>query len=459
MSKKIHLIGIGGSGMISLANLLIRGGFKVSGSDIVLNEKIKKLMELGVDFYLGHRKENVLDKDIIIYSSAIKETNEELLYSKRLNKEVYHRVDFLCKLMVNKKTIGVAGTHGKTTTTSMISKIFKNANLSPQIYIGGETEEFIFGSYWGEGDTFILETDEHDKSFLKFNISFPILTNIDKDHLDPNGPYRGDFSLLKESFVEFINNSKSKKAILCIDDPVTKEIIKDVNIQIISYSIKDKEASFYGEIKEKNYFMQKISLYKNRECIGDYILKIPGFMNVLNSLASIAISFEFNISKEVIFSSLENFKGVKRRFEVLYDNFFTLIDDHADHPTEIETTLKVAREIYINRRIILILEPHRYSRVYTLQDEYPKSIRFADIVIFLPIDPADEIETFEMDSEILYDKTKKLYPQKEVFYFDKKSAILYLINNIQRGDVVIFMGPGKIKNLVKEFLGECKTFK
>ncbi|MBC7195126.1 MAG: UDP-N-acetylmuramate--L-alanine ligase, partial [Caldisericia bacterium] len=450
---------IGGSGMLSLANLLLKSSFRVSGSDISLNEKIKKLMELGVDFYLGHKKENILDKDIIIYSSAIKETNEELLYSKKLNKEVYHRVDFLCKLMENKKTIGVAGTHGKTTTTSMISNIFKNANLSPQIYIGGETDEFIFGSDWGEGDIFVLETDEHDKSFLKFNISFPILTNIDKDHLDPNGPYKGDFSLLKESFIEFINKSKSKKAILCIDEPVTKEIMKDINVQIISYSIKDKDASFYGEIKEKNYLMQKISLYRDKKYIGDYTLKIPGFMNVLNSLASIAVSFEFNIDKKSAFSTLENFKGVKRRFEVLYDNLFTLIDDHADHPTEIETTLKVAREIYKNRRIILILEPHRYSRVYTLQDDYPKSTRFADTIIYLPIDPADELETFEMDSEILYDKTRKLYPQKEVFYFDKKSAILYLRNNIQRGDVVIFMGPGKIKNLVKEFLGECKTFK
>jgi UDP-N-acetylmuramate--alanine ligase len=457
MSEKVHLIGIGGSGMVSLTNLLLKEGYKVSGSDIFLNEKVKKLMDFGVDFYLGHKKENILDKDIIIYSSAIKETNEELSYAKNLNKKIFHRVDFLCKLMENKKTIGVAGTHGKTTTTSMISKIFKDSNFKPTIYIGGESDEFDFGSEWGDGDVFVLETDEHDKSFLKFDIYLPVITNIDRDHLDLNGPYKGDFSLLKESFIEFINNSKSGKVILSIDDQVINEILKSLKVDIISYSIKDKNANFYGEIKEINYLNQKISLYKDKKYIGDYNLKIPGYMNALNSLASISSSFEFNIDFEKILKSLENFKGVKRRFEILYDKFFTLIDDHADHPTEIEATLRVAREIYKNRRIILILEPHRYSRVFNLKDEYPKSVKYADVVIFLPIDPADETETFDMDSEILFEKAKNLYYDKDVFYFDKKSAILYLRNNIKSEDVVIFMGPGKIKNLVKEFLGEFKN--
>ncbi|MCX8095593.1 MAG: UDP-N-acetylmuramate--L-alanine ligase [Caldisericia bacterium] len=455
MNKRVHLVGICGTGMISLANLLISQNYKVSGSDILLSDKIKKLLQKGVNFYLGHKKENIIDKDIIIYSSAIKEDNEELIYSKKLNKEIYHRVDFLKKLTENKKVIGIAGTHGKTTTTSLISHIFEIGELHPSIYIGGETDDLIFGSKLGKGEYFILETDEHDKSFLKFDINLPIITNIDKDHLDLNGPYKGDFELLKESFIEFINKSNSGKVVLCIDDPVINEIKNYLKVETISYSIKNNNATYYGEIKEEG-LRQKISLYKNSYYIGDYEIYLPGFMNVLNSLAAIATSLEFNIEKEPLFEALRTFKGVKRRFEILYDNFLTIIDDHADHPTEIKTTLSVARKIYKDRRLILVLEPHRYTRVYNLKDDYPLSIKNADIVIYLPIDPGDETETLGMDTEILYDKTKEMYKDKEIYYLDKKSALLFLRNNIKRDDVIIFMGPGKIKNLVKEFIGEFK---
>lgn len=456
MSKKVHLIGIGGSGMISLANLLLNQNFSLSGSDISINEKIEKLIEKGIYFYLGHKKENIIDKDIIIYSSAIKEENEELDYAKKLNKEVYHRVDFLKKLTENKKVIGVAGTHGKTTTTSIISHIFDKANLSPLIYIGGETEDFYFGSKLGSGEFFILETDEHDKSFLKFEIYLPVITNIDKDHLSFDGPYKGDFESLKKSFIEFINRSLSKKVVLNLDDPVLREIKDFLNVQVISYSILDKSATFFAEIKEDKGLSQVVSLYKNKNFIKDFIIHLPGFMNVLNSLAAIATSFEFNIDKETIFKNIETFKGVKRRFEILYDKSFTVIDDHADHPTEIKTTLSVARKIYKNRRIILVLEPHRYSRVFNLKDEYPLSVKDADIIIYLPIDPADELETLGINAEILYDKTKVIYKNKEIYYFDKKSALDFLMKNIKKEDVIIFMGPGKIKNLVKEFLSEFK---
>lgn len=456
--KKVHLIGIGGTGMLSLANLLLNKNYEVSGSDLVLNEKTKKLIDLGVKFYLGHNKENIIDKDIIIYSSAIKSDNEELRFSKELNKEIYHRVEFLVNLMRNKKVIGVAGTHGKTTTTSLISFIFKENSLNPSVYIGGETDEFIFGSDDGDGDVFIVETDEHDKSFLRFEIYIPIVTNIDKDHLNFDGPYKGDFEMLKESFTEFINKSKSKKGIVCIDDPVVKEIDKNIKIEKITYSISDKKANFYGEIVEDLGFKQKISLYKDGNYVGDYSISLPGYMNVLNSLAAIGVSFEFGIEKEKIFNSIEKFKGVKRRFEILYDNSITIIDDHADHPTEIKTTLFVARKIYKDRRIILVLEPHRFSRVFNLKDEYPISVKDADVVIYLPIDPADEKQNLQIDSEILYDKTKEMYTNKEIYLFDKNCASLFLKNNVKRGDVIIFMGPGKIKNFVREFLGEYRSY-
>lgn len=422
MDKRIHLIGIGGTGMISLANLLLNQKYALSGSDIVLNGKIKKLLEKGVNFYLGHKKENVVDKDIIIYSSAIKEDNEELLYARKLKKEIYHRVDFLKKLTEDKKVVGVAGTHGKTTTTSLISHIFEKVGLDPTIYIGGETDELFFGSKLGRGDTFILETDEHDKSFLKFDIFLPVVTNIDKDHLDLEGPYKGDFEYLKESFIEFINKSQSGKVVLCIDDPVNNEIKNKIKVDIISYSIQDKNATFFGKIIEDKGLTQTISLYKEGEYIGDYSISIPGFMNVLNSLAAISTSFQFNIDLDLLFNAIQEFKGVKRRFEVLYDNFITVIDDHADHPTEIKTTLSVARKIYKDRRIILVLEPHRFSRVYNLKDEYPISVKDADIVIYLPIDPADEVDTLGIDAEILYDKTKVMYKDKEIYYFDKKKC-------------------------------------
>lgn len=453
---RIHLIGIGGSGMLSLANLLVEHGFSVSGSDIVQNKKFSKLEEKGVTIFLNHNPKNILDSDIVIYSSAIRPNNVELIEAKKLNKQIFHRVDFIKKLTENKKTIGVAGTHGKTTTTAMISYLFKEIGLSPSLYFGGENDDFYFGSEKGTSEYFILETDEHDESFLNFNIHLPVVTNIDRDHLTLDGPFKGDFNLLKESFLKFINNSKSKEVILSYDCPNLFNLKEKINKQILSYSIERKNATLFGKITKKENLKTTGEIFYRGQKIGELTLSIPGEKYFLNTLGVILISIEEGLSIEKTLKILENFKGVKRRFEIVYDKDFIVIDDHADHPTEIGVTLKIARDYFMNRRIISIIEPHRYSRLKDLYKEYPDSFKLSDIIILLPVDPADETITYGVNTEMIFEETKKRYEDKKIFYLDKKNVILFLKNEIRKEDVIIFMGPGKIKNLVKEFLIEIE---
>lgn len=453
--EKIHLIGIGGSGMISLANLLIELNYSITGSDINYNEKFDKLIKKGAKIYLNHSPKNILNSNVVIYSSAIKPDNVELIEAKKLGKKIYHRVDLIKKLTENKKVIGVAGTHGKTTTTAMLSYLFKKIGLSPSLYFGGENDEFFFGSSIGKGDYFILETDEHDESFLKFDIYLPIITNIDRDHLDNFGPFKGDFDLLKESFLKFIEKSKSGRAILSIDCPNIYNLIERIDKDILSYSIENDQATLFGKINKRGHLNSGEIFYKKKK-IGNLELSIPGDKYFLNSLGVVLASIEEGLDIDEVLKILKGFKGVKRRFEIVYDDDLTIIDDHADHPTEIGVTLKIAKDYYKARRIISVIEPHRYSRVKNLYKEYPDGFKLSDIIILLPIDPADEIDSLGVDTEIIYNEARKKYSDKSIFYLDKKNVILFLKDIMKKEDVIIFMGPGKIKNLVKEFLLEIK---
>ena len=454
--NKVHLIGIGGSGMLSLANLLIESNYIVSGSDIIYNEKFDKLKEKGAKIFINHNPQNISSSDIVIYSSAIKPDNVELIEAKKLKKMVFHRVDFLKKFTENKKVIGVAGTHGKTTTTAMISYLFNEIGLSPSLYFGGENDDFYFGSSKGEGIYFILETDEHDESFHIFDIYLPIVTNIDKDHLDLAGPFKGDFNLLKESFLKFIDKSESGKVILSFDCPVIYGLKDKIKKQILSYSIENEEATLFGKISESGNLKTSGEIFYEKKKIGKLELSIPGDKYFLNSLGVILASIEEGLNIDEVLRILKGFKGVKRRFEIVYDNDFTVIDDHADHPTEIGVTLKIAKDNYKNRRIISVIEPHRFSRVKNLYKEYPDSFILSDIIILLPVDPADETNDYGVDTEMIFDEAKKRYKDKSIFYLDKKNVILFLKDEIKKDDVIIFMGPGKIKHLVKEFLIEIK---
>lgn len=454
--NRVHLIGIGGAGMLSLANLLVESGYKVSGSDIIYNEKFKELEKKGVNIFLYHNYKNILDSDIIIYSSAIKDDNIELVEAKKMNKQIYHRVDFIKKFTENKKVIAVAGSHGKTTTTAMISYLFKEIGLSPSIYFGGENEDFYFGSSIGSGEYFILETDEHDESFLIFDVYLPIITNIDRDHLNIDGPFKGDFNLLKESFLKFIEKSKSKKVILSYDCPNSFELKDRIKKEILSYSTENEDATIFGKIKEKSNLKTVGEVFYKHNKIGDLELSIPGDKNFLNSLGVILASIEEGLNINDMLEILKGFKGVKRRFEIVYDKDFTVIDDCALHPTQIGVTLKIARDYFKNRRIISVIEPYRYSRVKDLHKEYSESFELSDIIILLPIDPADETDTYGADIRMILEEVEKRYHNKEIFYLDKKNVILFLEDEIKKNDVVIFMGLGKIKNLVKEFLIEIE---
>jgi len=454
--KNIHLIGIGGAGMTSLANILVEAGYNVSGSDIKTFSKSKELEKKRVKIYIGHSASNIDNSDLVVFSSAIPESNIEIIEARKRGIPSLHRMDMITLLFREKDIIGVAGTHGKTTTTSMISKMLIDNKIDASFYVGGESKDVPFGSHFGKDRYLVLETDEHDLSFLKITPYIPVVLNVDRDHLSMDGPFKGNFSLLKDAFKRFMESSSSHKVILSLDDDFLKDYSKSTKIEVLSFSLKDRNATLFAKNIEINGLNTSCDIFLNGKNVGRLKLKIPGEKNILNAMASFLVGYQLNLQPEEILLSLSEFKGTKRRFEILYDEKFTIIDDHADHPTEIEVTLKTAKEVFKDRRIILVLEPHRYSRVAMLFKEYAESIREADIVFLLPLDPADEREISGINTEKIYTEAKLLYPDKKIYYLESEHVIKNLVNLIKRDDVVIFMGPGKIKNLAKEFLGEIK---
>lgn len=454
--KNIHLIGIGGAGMLSLANILIEAGYRVSGSDVKPFSKMEELEKRGAKVYIGHSPKNIDGSDLVVFSSAIPENNVEMVEAKRRGLPVFHRINMIILLFREKKIIGISGTHGKTTTTAMTSNILLDNKIDASFYIGGETQNEIFGSHFGKSNYVVLETDEHDLSFLKILPHLPVVLNVDRDHLSIDGPYRGDFSLLKDAFKKFIESGSSHKAILCIDDNFLNEYSKFTKTEILSFSLNNSEATLYAKNIEFNSLKTSCDLFLMGKNIGRLELRVPGEKNILNAMASFLVGYYLNIQPEEILFSLSKFKGTKRRFEVLYNNSFTVVDDHADHPTEIEATLKTLRKVFGKRRVILVLEPHRYSRVSRLFKEYAESIYGADIILLLPLDPADEREIPGINSGKIYIEAKLLFPDKKIYYIESGNVIENLVNLIKKDDVIIFMGPGRIKNLVKELLSEIK---
>ncbi|RLD13565.1 MAG: UDP-N-acetylmuramate--L-alanine ligase [Caldiserica bacterium] len=454
--KNIHLIGIGGAGMTSLANILVEAGYQVSGSDIKSFSKSKELENKGVKIYIGHSPSNMNNADLVVFSSAIPESNVEMIEARKRGIPLFHRMDMIILMFREKNIIGISGTHGKTTTTAMISKMLVDNKIDASFYIGGESEDIPFGSHFGKDKYLVLETDEHDLSFLKIIPYIPVVLNVDRDHLSIDGPYKGDFSLLKDAFKKFIESSSSHKVILCLDDDFLKEYSKTTKTEVLSFSLKDKNATLLAKNIEINGLKTSCDIFLNGKNIGRLELKIPGEKNILNAMASFLVGYQLNLQPEEILFSLSKFKGTKRRFEILYNEKFTVIDDHADHPTEIEVTLKTVKEVFKDRRIILVLEPHRYSRVALLFKEYAESIKEADIIFLLPLDPADEREIAGINTGKIYIETKRFYPDKKIYYLESENVIKNLVNLIKKDDVIIFMGPGRIKNLAKEFLGEIK---
>lgn len=443
--RKIHFIGIGGSGMNGIAELLLNQGYTITGSDLKENQATVRLRELGAKVYIGHSEENVKDVDVVVYSSAVRMDNPEILKAKQLNIPIIPRGEMLAELMRFKYAVAVAGSHGKTTTTSMIGTILGLSGLDPTVVIGGKLSTFGSNAKLGRGEFLVAESDESDGSFLRLTPTIVTINNIDLEHI---GFYKG-LEDIKDAFIRFANKVPFYGAVaLNIDDDNIRSILPRIEKKVIKFGLSE----------DANIRAENIELIDGRYRfkVKDYPyihLSIPGKHNIYNALAAISVSLELGVPFCVIKEALENFKNAGRRFEIKFDKDITIIDDYAHHPTEIMATLSAARDYYPNRRIIAVFQPHRYSRLNALFEDFTQSFDKPDIVIITDIYSAGESPIEGVSGERLAQKIKE--KRDNVFFIDNIDGIKnFVLNILKTGDVIITLGAGNITTL-SEILTNC----
>jgi len=446
--KHIHFVGIGGIGMSGIAEVLITLGYDISGSDLKPSPITKRLQDLGATIFYNHKAKNIGDSQVVVFSSAVSQDNPEILEAKRKKIPVIRRAEMLAELMRMKYGIAVAGTHGKTTTTSMIAHIMAKAEMDPTMIIGGKVNAFGSNARLGQGEFLVAEADESDGTFLKLSPIIAVITNIDADHLD----YYKDINDIKESFYNFADKVPFYGAlVLCVDDKNVCSLIPRFKKRVISYGINNN-ADFMAKDISSHQMETGFRLLVYGKDMGRVELKIPGEHNIYNALASIATSYELDIPIEKIKEALEDFKGVQRRFQIkatVKDIIF--VDDYGHHPAEIMATLKAAKKGW-NRRVVVLFQPHRYTRTKALFNDFLKAFLDADKTIITDIYPASEKPikgvTGKKLVESMQSKTKK-----DVIYLPRdKDMAKNIFPLLRQGDIFITIGAGDIYKVGEEII-------
>ena len=453
---QIHFVGIGGIGMSGIAEVLKNLGFNVTGSDIHENQNIKRLKSLNVKVNIGHKIENIEEASIVVISSAIKPDNVELLNARKKRLPIVKRAEMLAELMRFKKTIAVAGTHGKTTTTSLMAAVLEKAKFDPTVINGGIINSYNSNAKIGASDWMVVEADESDGSFLKLPSTNVIVTNIDMEHID----FYKNYKELKDAFKKFINNIPFYGlAVICIDNSTIQSIISEIDDRrIVTYGLSPQADFRAKDIFFKNfktYFSLEISprKYLPTKIIKNMVSNIPGIHNVQNVLAVCAMSVELGVNISVIKAALASFQGVNRRFSIL-ENFrgIKIFDDYGHHPAEIKATIAAAREIS-KEKVIAIVQPHRYSRLKALFEEFTSAFNDADIVFITDIYAAGENKIDGISKEILINSLISA-GHKDVRDYDEDELKAILIDFCNEGDIVVFLGAGDITALAKSFVSK-----
>jgi len=442
--------------MSGIAEILLNLGYKVSGSDISFSDKVKYLQSKGATIYIGHSRNNIKDDyDVVIYSTAIRKDNIELITAKQKRIPTIHRGEMLSELLRLKQySIAVAGTHGKTTTTSMLSHILSYSGLNPTCIIGGKLLNFGTNAILGKGEYLVCEADESDGSFLKLKPTISVITSIDTDHLD----HYKSFENLKKAFIEFANAVPFYGFVsIFIDDPTIREIYPNIGKKVIKYGFSES-SDIMGKINNHLPLKIDFSVYKNRKKLSEITLRMLGIHNVYNALASISVSLEIGISIEDIKSALYEFKGVSRRLELIYEGKDVLLfDDYGHHPTEIKNTIRALK--IFGRRIIVVFQPHRYTRTKELYEDFGLAFTSADEVIVLDIYPAGEEKIEGISGKLIYDAIKK-HNYCKVHYVEEKSKIVeYLLPLLQKGDIILTLGAGDITKIAREIKDAISSYK
>lgn len=447
-TKSIHFVGIGGIGMSGIAELLLNLGYEVSGSDLKESIATQRLRSLGAKIHIGHKKENIQDPDVVVYSSAVSKENIELLEAQRKAIPVIRRAEILAELMRLKYGIAIAGAHGKTTTTSMVASVLTVAGLDPTVIIGGRLN--VWGganARLGEGNILVAEADESDGSFLRLYPSLAVVTNVDREHMD----FYGSMERLKEAFVEFVNRLPFYgKAFLCLDDPEIQKILPSLNRKFLTYGLSTQADIRATEIRPSEDHVDFSVIYRDRE-LGTIRVGIPGLHNVRNALAAIGIGMELEIPFGKIGDGLRDLGGLHRRFQKKGERKGILVlDDYGHHPTEIMAVLKTARECWPHRRLVVLFQPHRYTRTMDLLERFATAFYESDLLFICPIYSAGEAPIAGIDHYVLGEEIRK-HGHKEVICLQSLSTTSVL-KHLRQGDVVITLGAGDVWKLAEELL-------
>jgi len=448
--RRIHFVGIGGVGMSGIAEVLANLGYQVSGSDLSANAATRRLGALGIKIFLQHKTEQVEGADAVVVSSAVQADNPEVLAARERRIPVVPRALMLTELMRLKRGVAIAGTHGKTTTTSLVASVLAEGGLDPTFVIGGRLTAAGSNARLGGGDFIVVEADESDASFLHLQPVIAVVTNIDADHMDTYGQ---EFPRLKQAFVQFLQNLPFYgAAVLCADDPNVRDVMPLVSKPIVTYGTTDDCTIRAEAIRHDGGRMRFRATRRGGKAL-DVVLNLPGQHNVLNALAAIAVADELGVADAAILKALAEFRGVGRRFQSYGDitlkagGAFTLIDDYGHHPAEMAATLAAARGAYDGRRLVLAFQPHRFTRTRDLFEDFVKVLSTADALVLADVYPAGEAPIVAADGRSLA-RAVRVAGKVEPVFVEDIAEMPEAIRRVARdGDVVVTMGAGSIGNV------------
>jgi UDP-N-acetylmuramate--alanine ligase len=441
-------VGIGGIGMSGIAEVLLAHGFQVSGSDVRESDTVSRLRTLGATVHVGHRAENLTHADVVVFSSAVKRENPELVVARERNVPVIPRAEMLAELMRLKDGIAIAGSHGKTTTTSLVATVLREAGLDPTVIIGGKLNALGTNAARGAGDLLVAEADESDGSFLHLSPTIASITNIDAEHLD----HYGDHAAVKDAFVSFANRVPFYGLVVaCLDHPHVQDILPRIDKRIATYGLA-AQADFRAKNPHVKGLTTSFEVLRRGDKLGTFEVRMPGIHNVLNALATIAIADELNVDMAQVKQSLASFTGVQRRFTIIgeHDNI-TIVDDYGHHPAEVQATLEAAQRAY-GRRLLVAFQPHRYTRTRHCFDELTRAFNRADALFLTDVYAAGE-EPIEGADSVHLAQAIRAHGHRDVTHVPEVTDLTQVLAERARpGDVIVTMGAGNITRVGPELL-------
>ena len=456
--RHIHFVGIGGAGMSGIAEVLLNQGYTISGSDLGDSAATRRLAALGARVHVGHQASHIDGADAIVTSTAVKDDNPEVVAAHAKLLPVVPRAVMLAELMRMKKGIAIAGTHGKTTTTSLVASVLAAANLDPTFVIGGKLNSAGVNAQLGSGEYIVVEADESDASFLNLLPVMAVVTNIDADHMDT---YGHDFGRLKQAFVDFLHHMPFYgAAVVCVDDPAVRSLLPQIARPITSYGLSPDAQVRAVDVRAVGGQMHFTVLRKNGVELPplSVVLNLPGVHNVLNALAAIGVAVELGVEDAAVVQALANFKGVGRRFQRFGDaplpsgGHFTVVDDYGHHPVEMAATIAAARGAFPGRRLVLAFQPHRYSRTRDCFEDFIKVMGQADAVLLAEVYPAGEAPLVAADGRSLARAVRVAGQVEPVFVDEIEHMAAAIVRNARDGDVVLCMGAGSIGTVAAQVM-------